>query len=163
MSKRNAVSYIKQDEPSFLKQFKEKVGYVEGPNVDTKREIQPPGDDDSDEDRPDAEDEKPQIVVLKKGDMTAEEVEKMEKEEEKEGNSFEIDVGLEEPNDAPKDGKITFKKPTKRSSDESSDLVTSSFKKKKEEKTKEQNTSKATKNSSLLSFGDDEEEEDSDE
>jgi hypothetical protein len=36
MSKRNAVTYIKQDEPSFLKKFKEAVGYVEGPDVNTK-------------------------------------------------------------------------------------------------------------------------------
>ena len=30
------VSYIKQDEPTFLRQFKERIGYQEGPNVDTK-------------------------------------------------------------------------------------------------------------------------------
>jgi hypothetical protein len=36
MSKRSGVSYIQQDEPTFLKQFKQRIGYKEGPNVDTK-------------------------------------------------------------------------------------------------------------------------------
>lgn len=35
MAGRN-VSYIKQDEPSFLKALKARAGYVEGPDIDTK-------------------------------------------------------------------------------------------------------------------------------
>ena len=35
MPKRN-ITYVKQEEPAFLKQFKERVGYKEGPDVETK-------------------------------------------------------------------------------------------------------------------------------
>lgn len=35
MSKRN-ISYIKPEEPNFLKRLKEQIGYKEGPTVDTK-------------------------------------------------------------------------------------------------------------------------------
>ena len=62
----------------------------------------------------------------------------------------------------PSDGRIRFKKPTKRSSGEqTSDLNVSSKKKKKKSKDsdeKKKNSGKKVKNSSLLSFGDDEEE-----
>lgn len=30
------ISYIQNDEPEFIKRFKQKVGYKEGPTVDTK-------------------------------------------------------------------------------------------------------------------------------
>lgn len=71
MSKRN-VAFIKPEEPAFLKRIKEQIGYKEGPSVDTKRqkledEYQS-GDDDYDE-------EAPQVVVLKEGDLTAEQAE----------------------------------------------------------------------------------------
>ena len=36
MSKRNAVKYVQNDEPAFIQQFKARVGYKEGPDVDTK-------------------------------------------------------------------------------------------------------------------------------
>ncbi len=35
MSKRN-ISYISHDEPTFIKRFKEKVGYKESASVDSK-------------------------------------------------------------------------------------------------------------------------------
>lgn len=35
MSKRRNVQFVR-DEPSFIRQFKEKIGYKEGPTVDTK-------------------------------------------------------------------------------------------------------------------------------
>jgi len=35
MSKRN-ISYTQQDEPAFLKRFKEKIGYKEGPDINAK-------------------------------------------------------------------------------------------------------------------------------
>ncbi|XP_017773271.1 PREDICTED: uncharacterized protein KIAA1143 homolog [Nicrophorus vespilloides] len=71
MSKRN-IAYIKPEEPNFLKRIKEQVGYKEGPTVDTKREdterrLQA-------EDFEDTNDELPTVVVLKPGDLTAEEV-----------------------------------------------------------------------------------------
>lgn len=45
-----------------------------------QREI-PNFEDDGDEDRPDNDDEKPMIVQLQEGDLTAEEVEELEKSE----------------------------------------------------------------------------------
>lgn len=37
--KPSGVSWVKPAEPSFLKKFKNDVGYKEGPNVDTKVRI----------------------------------------------------------------------------------------------------------------------------
>lgn len=34
--KKHNVSYMKPDEPKFLRELKEQVGYKEGPTVDTK-------------------------------------------------------------------------------------------------------------------------------
>lgn len=61
----------------------------------------------------------------------------------------------------PADGKIRFRKPTKRSQVDTSDLKASSSKKKKDDKKKKDKSrsGKKVKNSSLLSFGDDEGEE----
>ncbi|XP_031201611.1 uncharacterized protein KIAA1143 homolog [Mastomys coucha] len=57
MSKRNQVSYVRPAEPAFLSRFKERVGYREGPTVETKK-IQPqlPDEDDNHSDK---EDEQP--------------------------------------------------------------------------------------------------------
>ncbi|XP_073534251.1 uncharacterized protein KIAA1143 homolog [Phyllobates terribilis] len=151
MSKRNQVSYVKPSEPSFLKKFKKDVGYKEGPTVDTKRQDLPVIANDSD--GSDKEDELPQVVVLKKGDLSAEEV--MNIKQQIKGSKD------EEP--APADGKILFKKPAKRSmGDKSIGLNTSSSKKKNHEESKESTSSKSSqkqvRNTSLLSF--DEEDED---
>ena len=35
-NKKRNVSYVNQEEPAFLKQFKQRVGYKEGPTVDAK-------------------------------------------------------------------------------------------------------------------------------
>ncbi|XP_053455410.1 uncharacterized protein KIAA1143 homolog isoform X2 [Nycticebus coucang] len=78
MSKRNQVSYVRPAEPAFLARFKEQVGYREGPTVETKR-IQPQLPDE-DGDHSDKEDEQPQVVVLKKGDLSPEEVMKIKAE-----------------------------------------------------------------------------------
>uniref|UniRef100_A0ACB8FUP7 Uncharacterized protein n=1 Tax=Sphaerodactylus townsendi TaxID=933632 RepID=A0ACB8FUP7_9SAUR len=78
MSKKNQVSYAKPAEPAFLRRFKEQVGYREGPTVDTKKEQLPVPEDDGDES--DKEDEQPQVIVLKKGDLTAEEAMKIKKD-----------------------------------------------------------------------------------
>ncbi|XP_030572495.1 uncharacterized protein KIAA1143 homolog [Drosophila novamexicana] len=79
MSKRNNITYVKPQEPSFLAKLKAEIGYKEGPTVDTKRQKveerdQNQDDYDSSEERPEREDEKPQIVVLTSGDLTADEV-----------------------------------------------------------------------------------------
>ncbi|XP_055533967.1 uncharacterized protein KIAA1143 homolog [Wyeomyia smithii] len=79
MSKRN-VAFIKPEEPDFLKRLKAQIGYKEGPTVETKRQ-QVQNLDDSDEEYDEREDEKPQVVVLKAGDLTAEEAASAEKEE----------------------------------------------------------------------------------
>ncbi|XP_062985349.1 uncharacterized protein KIAA1143 homolog [Elgaria multicarinata webbii] len=152
MSKRNQVSYVRPAEPAFLSRFKERVGYREGPTVDTKRE-QLPAPEDDDDDGSDKEDEQPQVIVLKKGDLTAEEVMKIKKENKEVSKDTDADPG---------DGKIVFRKPPKRLSEEKySGLTATSSKKKKETKRNSPtspNTTKQVKNSSLLSF----DEEDSD-
>ncbi|XP_070823497.1 uncharacterized protein KIAA1143 homolog [Chaetodon trifascialis] len=155
-NKASGVSWVKPAEPSFLKKFKSDVGYKEGPTVDTKRQVMPTLDDDSGSDR---EDELPQVVVLKDGDLTAEEVKKV-KDEARGGD------GAEKDDEPPPDGKILFKKPAKRSSSDKFQGITASSSKKKksdgeekEKKEKEVKSGKQVKNNSLLSFGGDEEEE----
>ncbi|KAJ7322597.1 hypothetical protein JRQ81_018884 [Phrynocephalus forsythii] len=148
MSKRNQVSYVRPAEPAFLSRFKERVGYREGPTVDTKREILPAPEDDID--GSDKEDEQPQVVVLKRGDLTAEEVMKIKKEIKETSKTTDLDPG---------EGKIVFRKPPKRSSEEKySGLTATSSKKKKETKMSPtpQNTTKQVKNCSLLSFDEEE-------
>ena len=85
-SKRN-VKYVEQQEPSFLKKFKERVGYKEPANVDDKfsNEENNPEDDSADNER-EIEEEEPVIVVLKHGDLSAEEVAKYKKENDTTGN-----------------------------------------------------------------------------
>ncbi|XP_005041220.1 PREDICTED: uncharacterized protein KIAA1143 homolog [Ficedula albicollis] len=156
MSKRNQVSYVRPAEPAFLSRFKRQVGYREGPTVDTKREQLPLVDDDSDNGS-DKEDEQPQVVTLKKGDLTAEEAMKIKQQIKEALKSKESD---DEPE--PADGKIMFRKPAKRSSEKCLDFNVSSSKKMKEAKktkreaTTSKSTAKQVKNSSLLSFDDEE-------
>ncbi|XP_034384440.1 uncharacterized protein KIAA1143 homolog [Cyclopterus lumpus] len=182
-SKASGVSWVKPAEPSFLKKFKNDVGYKEGPDVDTKRQAMPTLDDDSGSDR---EDELPQVVVLKGGDLSAEDVKKLK------GDM--LPGGAEKDDKPPADGKILFKKPAKRSSSDKFQGITASSSKKKKRKSdggekkkkkkseeeeeeedeeerveggegvdeekKEVKSGKTVKNNSLLSFGDDEEDED---
>ncbi|XP_052000672.1 uncharacterized protein KIAA1143 homolog [Xyrauchen texanus] len=150
MSKKGNVSWVKPAEPSFLKKFKSDVGFKEGPTVETKKEQMPQCDDDSgDSDR---EDEMPQVVVLEKGDLSAEDVVNLKKDTK----------GSKTDDQPPLDGKIVFKKPVKRSSDKFEGITASSSKKKKNEdgEKKESKTGVKVKNNSLLSFGGDDEEED---
>ncbi|XP_069716084.1 uncharacterized protein KIAA1143 homolog isoform X1 [Phaenicophaeus curvirostris] len=153
MSKRNQVSYVRPAEPAFLSRFKRQVGYREGPTVETKREQLPLADDDDS----DNEDEQPQVVTLKKGDLTAEEAMKIKQQIKGTLKSNESDGEPE-----PADGKIMFRKPAKRSSEKVLDFNVSSSKKMKEAKkikreaTTPQSTAKQIKNSSLLSFDDEE-------
>ncbi|XP_018567639.1 uncharacterized protein KIAA1143 homolog [Anoplophora glabripennis] len=139
MSKRH-VAYIKPDEPSFLKKLKQQAGFTEGPTVDTKREGL---DAVADEDLQDTEEEQPTVVVLKSGDLTAEEAaqeaEKLRKETE----------------EAPADlsSRIVFKAPGKSKSLEKPEEKSS--KRKKDSKDKD---SKKLKNKKLLSFDEEEDE-----
>ncbi|XP_009983922.1 PREDICTED: uncharacterized protein KIAA1143 homolog [Tauraco erythrolophus] len=120
------------------------------------REQLPLADDDS-ENGSDNEDEQPQVVTLKKGDLTAEEAMKIKQEIKEALKSNESDG---EP--VPADGKIMFRKPAKRSSEKLLDFNVSSSKKMKEAKktkreaTTPQSAAKQVKNSSLLSFDDEE-------
>ncbi|KAM6170655.1 uncharacterized protein KIAA1143 homolog [Rhynchocyon petersi] len=155
MSKRNQVSYVRPAEPAFLARFKERVGYREGPTVETKR-IQPQLPED-DGDHSDKEDEQPQVVVLRKGDLSAEEVMKIKAE---------IKAAKADEEPASADGRIMYRKPVKRPSDEKSSGLTASSKKKKndvEERDKQdsikKNSQKKIKNSNLLSFGNEDEDE----
>ncbi|XP_067147451.1 uncharacterized protein KIAA1143 homolog isoform X3 [Apteryx mantelli] len=116
MSKKTQVSYVRPAEPAFLSRFKRQVGYREGPTVETKREQLPLPDDDS-ENGGDKEDEQPQVVTLKKGDLTAEEAMKIKQQIKEALKSSESDGEPE-----PADGKIMFRKPTKRSSEKFSGL-----------------------------------------
>ena len=79
-SKRN-VKYVQQEEPSFLKKFKERVGYKEQANINDKfsDETDNPESESNDNER-DIEEEEPVIVVLKQGDLSAEEVSKYKEE-----------------------------------------------------------------------------------
>ncbi|KAG8442826.1 hypothetical protein GDO86_011585 [Hymenochirus boettgeri] len=146
MSKRNQVKYVKPAEPSFLSKFKRDVGYKEGPTVDTKRQELPVLANDSD--GSDKEDEQPQVVVLKKGDLSEEEVIKI-KQQIKESSKDEETI--------PFDGKILFKKPVKRLSDEKLPGISASSSKKKKQEVKKDSliaktSQKQVRNASLLSF-----------
>ncbi|XP_043575500.1 uncharacterized protein KIAA1143 homolog [Chiloscyllium plagiosum] len=153
MSKRSNVSYVKPAEPAFLRKFKEDVGYKSGPTVETKSQQLTPVDSDSGQSDP--EDEQPQVVVLRQGDLTAEEAAKIKQNTVNSKKS-------EDPE--PEDGKHVFRKPAKRSSGDNFTGLTATSSKKKKEERKEQtepsnseNKPKQIKNSSLLSFEDDEE------
>ncbi|XP_011055574.1 PREDICTED: uncharacterized protein KIAA1143 homolog isoform X2 [Acromyrmex echinatior] len=78
--KKHNVSYIKPNEPKFLRELKEQIGYKEGPTVDTKREVLPKV---SDDEREELADEQPVVVVLNSGDLTAEEADAFNKQKEK--------------------------------------------------------------------------------
>nr|XP_023018703.1 uncharacterized protein KIAA1143 homolog [Leptinotarsa decemlineata] len=136
MSKRH-VAFIKPDEPSFLKKLKLQAGYKEGPTVDTKREDY---GEVSEEDLQDTAEEQPTIVVLKPGDLTAEEASQEQERLKKELD--EAPANLSVP--------IIFKAPNKQEPVEEK-----SSKKKQSSSTKK---TKKSGNKSLLSF--DEEEDD---
>ncbi|XP_069769580.1 uncharacterized protein KIAA1143 homolog [Narcine bancroftii] len=153
MSRKNNISYVRPAEPAFIRRFKQDVGYTQGPTVETKKAQLAPIDSDSGPS--DAEDEQPQVVVLRQGDLTAEEAAKIKLIAENSEKSEKLQ---------PKDGKIMFRKPSKRSSeDKVTGVFTTSNKKKKEDHRERvefkssENKAKQIKNSSLLSFGDDDE------
>ncbi|XP_066289800.1 uncharacterized protein KIAA1143 homolog isoform X1 [Branchiostoma lanceolatum] len=109
-----------------------------------------PSEEEEEDVRDDREDEKPTVVVLGTGDLTQEEADRWGEEKEKKDEETAI-----------AEGKITFKKPVKRSAEEKSNLdASTSTKKRKDDKSDKKSKMKKVKNSSLLSFGDDEEEED---
>lgn len=143
MSRRN-VSYVKPSEPAFLKRLKERVGFKEGPTIETKREELPVEENDED-----AQDERPVVVVLKPGDLTEEEV-----------NEY---LNTLKDEAEPKDEKITFKKPEKREAPDAGNVVASTKKLRVQDTKSSKKTgseSKKVKNKCLLSFNEEEHDDD---
>eukprot|EP00094_Tigriopus_californicus_P004562 TCALIF_04394-PA protein Name:"Similar to Uncharacterized protein KIAA1143 homolog (Rattus norvegicus)" AED:0.14 eAED:0.14 QI:0/0/0/1/1/1/3/0/171 len=153
------LQYTK-NEPSFLKKLKAQVGYKdESANLEDKTcsypvgvaplQIQDPNAGlDDDDARDDKDDEQPTVVVLKDGDLTAEQADALAR-----GEEIHSDV-------PPPDGRVMFRRPKKREIGAApKDDEESSERSKKN--TSDKGKSKKVK-SSLLSFGDDEEEEDDD-
>lgn len=138
MAKRSSVTCVKPSDPPFLRKLKERVGYKESPTVDTKREEHRPVDTAD----PDIDDEKPVVVVLKAGDLTAEEAE--------------IYSQKQVSDNEPADGKIMFKKPTKRKNDTVS--TDGQAKRVKEVDKSRRQQVNSVRDSRLLSFGDDDDE-----
>ncbi|XP_067643054.1 uncharacterized protein KIAA1143 homolog [Eurosta solidaginis] len=104
MSGKRNISYVKPQDPSFLAKLKAQIGYREGPTVETKRQKLDYNDSGSDsEERPEREEEKPQVVVLRSGDLTAEEALKEEQRIAK--GAEEVRADLSKP--------VVFKKSTK--------------------------------------------------
>ncbi|XP_067093772.1 uncharacterized protein KIAA1143 homolog isoform X1 [Osmerus mordax] len=147
MNKKSNVTWVKPAEPTFLKKFKDDVGFQEGPTIDAKRQEMPVLDDDSGSDH---EDELPQVVVLNTGDLSADEVKNIK-------NGTASVTKQEEP---AAEGKIMFKKPTNNFSEKFQGITASSNKKRKSRQDKKGKSGKKVKNNSLLSFGGDDEEED---
>jgi len=140
-----AVCFNKPPEPTFLRKIKEQLGFNEGPNIDTKREELDTATAGEEEDK---EDERPTVVVLKSGDLTAEEAEKY--------GVFDSAGDDEEEDGKGGTGRVMFKKPTKRPVEASSEENGIRNKLKKKE-----SSMKKVQNKTLLSF-DDEKDDDSD-
>lgn len=121
--KKHNISYIKPNEPKFLRELKEQIGYKEGPTVDTKREVLPEVFNDEKEE---LTDEKPVVVVLNSGDLTAEEVDAFKAQREKEENNAPADLSK----------KIIFRK-TKVAETDSDTIPTDKPMKKKVKKEKQ--------------------------
>ncbi|KAL7635707.1 UNVERIFIED_CONTAM: hypothetical protein RMT77_013524 [Armadillidium vulgare] len=159
--KKSNVMFSKPEEPSFLKKFKEKVGYKEDKGLAEKFEEMPKATAEDFEDR---DDELPQVVQLTPGDISQEEYDNMGKVEE---------PSTEEKSEEVKDDeKILFRQPAhKRNRETSNDLKASTKKTKKEEALEEEkekaekeevkkNKKKEKSNRTLLSFDEDDDTED---
>ena len=72
--KRGSGVQYQRNEPSFLRKLKEQIGYREAvPTLDDKQPDLKNQDSDEGKDDIEKDDEKPVVVVLKEGDLTAEE------------------------------------------------------------------------------------------
>ncbi|CAG9578757.1 unnamed protein product [Danaus chrysippus] len=133
MSRKRNVSYIKPEDPHFLKILKKEAGYDNTNHKFDKLE------NDEEDFVEDEDSEQPQIVVLKKGDLTAEEYDIEKERLKKEESETKADLNQ----------KVVFKA----RSTASSDKKTSNQKSNK-------SSVKPQKNSNLLSFGDEDESDD---
>ncbi|WKX90051.1 hypothetical protein Q1695_009132 [Nippostrongylus brasiliensis] len=141
---KSGIAFIEQDDPPFIKAMKMKMGYKEPPKLEDKfdspEDSASTSDDPSDELLATKEEDRPQVVVLNpETDLSKEEMNKelAVKQKEEDGSDRKI-----------AEGKITFKKPIKRSSETDGEMKE---KKKRCDEVKQLN-------SRLLSFGDDEDE-----
>ncbi|KAF2361533.1 protein of unknown function DUF4604 [Trinorchestia longiramus] len=151
--KRTGVTFNKPKEPSFLKEFKKKAGYKEGPTLQDKFAEQPPATED---DLADNEEDLPQVVSGVRGGVSAAECEVLVKE----GRLQQLLASgaapagdEEEPASAP-----VFRKSSKKRGPEDSvpgveDRETYENKQNKKKKKKEE----AEKQKKLLSFDDEDE------
>ncbi|KAJ7374724.1 hypothetical protein OS493_005071 [Desmophyllum pertusum] len=114
------ISFLKPKTPSFIAKFKEKVGYQESDTVETKFEES----DSSKLDNTEHEDEKPTVVLGSNvSEAEADDFITRLKAEEDASLEEEKRKDAERKDSAEDDGKIVFKKPTKRkSSDSEKDL-----------------------------------------
>ncbi|KAK3867490.1 hypothetical protein Pcinc_027060 [Petrolisthes cinctipes] len=167
--KRGNVSFSKPAEPAFLTRFKQQVGYKEDHGLSDKFAKMPEATDD---DVADKEDELPQVVSLRSGDLTHEELESLRKDGKLDdllkGEQKEEVQGCRERNDddPPPDGKILFRKPEKRATEGSGEGGKKNSKKLKvraeksdDNKLIKKDKKKAAQEIKLLSFNEDEEEE----
>ncbi|KAG8038006.1 hypothetical protein G9C98_006331 [Cotesia typhae] len=75
--KKHNIAYIKPEEPKFIRELKAQMGFKESPDVNTKRqELSEGEEEDYFEDRGE---EKPQVVVLSKEHLTAQEADEFQK------------------------------------------------------------------------------------
>ncbi|XP_008549765.1 uncharacterized protein KIAA1143 homolog [Microplitis demolitor] len=79
--KKHNIAYIKPEEPKFIRELKAQIGFKEGPDINTKRQELSEGED---EDFDDHIEEKPTVVVLNNGDLTAEEADAFQKKKDDE-------------------------------------------------------------------------------
>ncbi|XP_043647593.1 uncharacterized protein KIAA1143 homolog [Drosophila teissieri] len=149
MSKRN-ITYVKPQEPSFLAKLKAEIGYKEGPTVETKRQrLDPQDQEDYDSEEDSREDEQPQVVVLKPGDLSAEEAKTEKLLASKELAEKRAD--LTQP--------IVFKQRVKQPNIEKNKSESGANRKSEKCSTKTSKTKKSKAASSKLSFNEDEEDE----
>ncbi|XP_075247504.1 uncharacterized protein KIAA1143 homolog [Convolutriloba macropyga] len=168
MSKRSSVQLIERDEPSFIKKFKEKTGFVEPSNVDAKFKNH---DDNQDDSVVDTVEDLPTIEVLPgKLKISPEELKKVQeqlaeacrssaKPDNSEGSKDDQEVVLTEKNDS---GKFKFTAPNRAPNKIVNKHSSSNANRKKEIDSLLSNrteTSSNVSNKSLLSFGDEDEEE----
>ncbi|EGT42192.1 hypothetical protein CAEBREN_04803 [Caenorhabditis brenneri] len=139
------LHFVEQEEPAFIKAMKAKLGYKEPAKLEDKFDDEA-GPADFDDDETDLmrmkEEDRPQVVVLnEETDLTKEELDKeLETKKKEEGDKLIAE------------GKITFKKPTKR-------VGPADGEDEETEKKKKKNAPEPKVQKGLLSFGDDEEEE----
>lgn len=135
MNKKRNVNYIKPEDPEFLKILKKQAGYDDrNHKFDELHNEEKDFVDDDDS-------EQPQVVVLKKGDLTAEEAEIEKSNLEKEELETKADLSQ----------RVLFK---------SRNGAATDVRRKRKEDSKDNKSSKEKKSKQLLSFDDGDEDDD---